>query len=81
MSLINAINGSPAGFVWVDFGASDPGIGTFDQPYSTLTRGIDGVPVGGTIVIKGPASTPEGIPISKPMTITSVGGQVKIGSN
>lgn len=68
------------GPVWVDFNysKSSPQIGTFAQPFSTLAQGTNAVASGGTISIK-PGHSPETMTISKPMTITAVGGAATIG--
>jgi hypothetical protein len=67
------------GFVWVAFGGTDPGIGTYERPYNTMALGVAAVTAGGTILIKAPGSTPETSTISKPMTILSIGGPATIG--
>jgi subtilase family serine protease len=77
-SLINALVGF-TGAVWVEFGNSDPGNGTYTRPYNTLAQGTNAVPSGGTIAIKGPGSTLEIMAISKPMTLQAVGGPATIG--
>jgi subtilase family serine protease len=77
-NLIDALVGPPWQ-IWVAFGNSDPGNGTYDRPYNTVARGRDGVLTGGSIFIKGPSSTPETLSISKAMKITAAGGQVTIG--
>jgi subtilase family serine protease len=65
--------------VWVQLGNSDPGDGTYDHPYNTLARGVNGVQPGRTIGIRAPGFSSETMPISKPMTIRAVGGSVTIG--
>jgi hypothetical protein len=78
----NGIASNPVFFsgpVWVAFGGSDPGIGTYDRPFNTLARARDAVSSGGTVFIKGPGSTAETITISKGMKIQAVGGRVTIG--
>ena len=72
-----------AGVDWVDFNYSifSPQLGTFANPYSTLTEGVSGLPYGtptNTIYIK-PGNSPETMTISKPMTITAVGGAATVG--
>jgi hypothetical protein len=67
------------GPVWVDFNyAGTSQAGTFANPFSTLAKGTNAVASGGTILIK-PGSSSENIKISKPMTISAVGGSAKIG--
>ena len=66
--------------VWVQFGFGDPGIGTYARPFNTLAGGRDGVFPGGMILIKGPGTSPETMPmISKAMTIGAIGGSATIG--
>ena len=77
-NLINALVNFDGG-VWVQFGNSDPGDGTYTSPYNTLVRGVSGVQASGTITIKGPGFSSETMPITKPMTIRAVGGPATIG--
>jgi len=77
-NLINALT-AYAGPVWVDFSASPPGFGTYEWPFSTLTMGALGVQANGTVIIKGPGSSPETPRIGKPMIIRAVGGRAIIG--
>jgi subtilase family serine protease len=79
-ALINALCSTPGGLVYVQFGNSDPGNGTWPRPYNTLARGTNGVPAGGGILIKGPGSSTETMTISKAMTIGAVGGSATIGN-
>jgi subtilase family serine protease len=74
-NLIHAL----AGPVWVAFGNSDPGDGTFARPYNTLAQATNTVAVGGTIMSKTAGSTPEMPTITKPLTIRAVGGAATIG--
>jgi hypothetical protein len=86
-SLVVVANGNPSdpvsftynGPVWVDFnytvGIED---GSYALPYDTLAKGVSAVPSGGTIAVK-PGSSPETMTISKPMTITAVGGPASVG--
>jgi subtilase family serine protease len=69
----------PGGVVWVQFGNSNPGDGTYNNPYNTLARGTNGVPSGGMIIVKGPGASSETMTIAKPMTITAIGGAAAIG--
>ena len=66
--------------MWVDFNysADSPQLGSYAQPFSTLVQGTNAVASGGTIFIK-PGHTPETMTISKPMTITAVGGTAIVG--
>lgn len=79
----NGISSDPVSFtgpVWVDFNYGGfLQFGTFTFPYSTLAQGTNGVPVGGTILIKTSGSTPETMTISKPMTIVAFDGLATIG--
>lgn len=78
----NGIGSDPmsfAGPVWVDFNHSGFQVGSFDFPWSTLTQGRDVVQAGGTIMIKGNASSPETLTISTPMTLVAIGGPATIG--
>ncbi|MGD0811985.1 MAG: S53 family peptidase [Verrucomicrobiota bacterium] len=80
LSLIEALAFTGGGLVYVQFGNSSPGNGTWASPYNTMARGVAGVPTNGGIMIKGPGSSSETMIISKPMTIGSVGGTAKIGN-
>ena len=77
-NLINALV-NYAGGVWVAFGLSDPGDGSYVRPYNTMARGVSGVTSGGNVLIKAPGSSPETMTITKPMTIRSVGGSSTVG--
>jgi hypothetical protein len=86
-SLVVVANGNPSdpvsftynGPVWVDFNYTvGPENGSYTQPYDTLAKATNHVSSGGTIATK-PGSSPETITISKPMTITAVGGLATIG--
>ena len=68
-----------AGPIWVAFGGTDQGDGSYWSPYNTLARGANGVHPRGTIMIKGPGSSPETLRIAKPMTIRAIGGIAEIG--
>lgn len=78
----NGIASDPVTFyspVWVQYGLSDAGNGTYARPYNTLARGTNGVQTGGTILFKYPGSTPEKPRLAKPMIIGAVGGPATIG--
>ena len=78
----NGIASDPVTFyapVWVQYGLSDPGNGTYSRPYNTLARGTNAVLSGGTILFKYPGSTPEKPRLAKPKTIGAVGGPATIG--
>ena len=66
--------------IWVDFtyGGSTK-LGTFANPYTTTADGVYHVSTGGTVYFKGPASSPAGIKIYKPMKLQASGGVVTIG--
>jgi hypothetical protein len=78
-ALINAMCSTPGGLIYVQFGNSNPGNGTWASPFNTMARGVAGVPVSGEIMIKGPGSSTETMTISKPMIINAVGGAATIG--
>jgi subtilase family serine protease len=80
MGTINALVNF-AGPVFVAFGASDPGNGTYDLPYNTMSRGTNGVAAGGTIEIKTAGSSSETMTITKAMNIQAIGGPAVIGHN
>jgi hypothetical protein len=71
------------GPVWVDFnykGASE--IGTYQNPYKTLTGGVSAVTSGGSIAFKAniqPSLSHETMTISKPINLVAVGGPATIG--
>jgi hypothetical protein len=86
-SLVVVANGNPSdpvsftynGPVWVDFNyTAGTENGSYAQPYDTLAKGTNNVFSGGTIAMK-PGSSLETMAISKPMTITAVGGQATVG--
>jgi Kelch motif protein len=86
-SLAVVANGNPSapvsftynGPVWVDFNYTiGPENGSYAEPYDTLVKGTNNVSSGGTIAIK-PGSSLETMTISKPMTITAVGGAATVG--
>ncbi len=68
------------GPVWVDFNysPSSPQLGTYSNPYSTLSQGVSAVATGGTILVK-PGSSSETLSITKAMTITAVAGSAMVG--
>ena len=79
----NGISSDPVSFpgpVWVDFNyLGFFQVGSFFFPYSTMGNGVaNGLPYG-AMFIKGPASSPETMIITKPMNISAVGGPVTIG--
>lgn len=72
----------PLDTVYVDFGYVGIELGTLEQPYSILSRGINAVPVGGTVVLKnsyGVSDSSEAFPdadaITKQCTIDVLSGQ------
>jgi hypothetical protein len=81
--IANGIASDPVAFygpVWVDFNYTvGPENGSYTEPYDTLAKGTNNVSSGGTIAIK-PGSSSETMTISKPMTITAVGGAATIGN-
>ena len=64
----------------VQFGLASAGNGTWATPYNTMALGVANVPTNGEIIIKGPGSSTETPTISKPMTITAVGGAGTVGN-
>jgi hypothetical protein len=78
----NGISSDAIGFygpVWVDFNYGGFfQFGTYVFPYPTLAQGVSAVATGGTIALK-PGHSPETMTISKPMTITAIGGAATIG--
>jgi hypothetical protein len=70
--------------VWINFAyTTDFELGTFSQPFNSLTEGIVSVNASGTVRIKGDTgvtSTDETPRITKPMRIEAVGGTVTIGT-
>lgn len=65
--------------VFVDFSYGGTPTGTFRQPYTTFVSGRDAVLNTGTVKMKGPNSTSAIMTISKPMTLTAIGGAVTLG--
>ncbi|MGI8435934.1 MAG: kelch repeat-containing protein [Chthoniobacterales bacterium] len=85
-SLVAVANGNPSnpvtffGPLWVDFTFTGTSTGTFAQPYKTFASGTAAVPVGGTVIFKGPRSSAETVTsFNKPVTLISYGGAVTIG--
>lgn len=70
--------GVPPGVVWVDFDYLGPEDGSETQPFNLLAEGVAAVLAGGSINLKA-ASSEETITVSKAMTITAVGGTVRVG--
>jgi subtilase family serine protease len=77
--MINALVGF-GGPVYVDFnytgGTQD---GSYNSPFNTLAGGTTAVSQNGTVIIKTTGSSSEKPVISKPMTITTLGGAATIG--
>jgi M6 family metalloprotease-like protein len=64
---------------WIDFNfRGAPELGTFDNPFNTLTEGLNAVSYGGILRIKAGSSS-EAPTISKRMRIEAYGGTVTIG--
>lgn len=85
-SMFVVANGVPStastfyGPVWVDFNFNGLPFefGTISFPYNTIAEGVANVTSGGTVLLK-PGSQNTTITVSKPMTITAVGGTAIIG--
>jgi subtilase family serine protease len=77
---IDALCFTLGGLVYVQFGLSNSGNGTWYTPYNTMALGVANVPTNGAILIKGPGTSAETMTISKPMTIGAVGGPATIGN-
>lgn len=77
---IDALCFTQGGLVYVQFGLASAGNGTWATPYNTMALGVANVPTNGEIIIKGPGSSTETPTISKPMTITAVGGAGTVGN-
>jgi subtilase family serine protease len=77
---IDALCFTLGGLVYVQFGLSNPGNGTWYTPYNTMALGVANVPTNGAILIKAPGTSAETMTISKPMTIEAVGGSATIGN-
>lgn len=83
----NGISSDPVTFsspVWVDFTTYNPffQFGTQTFPFATLSQAVAAVPSGGTVILKGPRSSPQTFtapPISKAMTIVAIGGAATVG--
>lgn len=83
----NGIASDPVPFdalaVWVDFNyTGSPQLGSYTNPYKTLSNGVNAVTKGGTIAFKAnvqPSISHETMTISKPMTLISVGGPATVG--
>jgi subtilase family serine protease len=68
------------GPVFVDFNyTGTTQDGTYFDPYKTIANGVTAVGSGGTIIIETAGTTHETPTISKPMTITTMGGTAIIG--
>ena len=78
----NGIASDPVGFpglIWVDFSYKlNPQLGTYSSPFGTMVQGTSAVASGAAIFLK-PGASLETMAISKPMTITAVGGWGIIG--
>lgn len=62
---------------WVDFSYGGIEVGTFIQPFNTVSEGVAATPPNGNMTIKA-GSTVEQVLISKSMTITADGGSAVI---
>jgi hypothetical protein len=65
--------------VWVDFNYAGTQTGAFATPYSTLAAGLNAVPVGGLVIIKGNGYGHELLTLNKAATIVASGGPATIG--
>jgi subtilase family serine protease len=78
-NLIRALE-NYAGPIFVNFGyAGVTQNGAYNTPYPTLAQATNAVAVRGTIIFETSGSSPSPMTISKPMTITSMGGAVSVG--
>jgi subtilase family serine protease len=78
-NLINALE-AYAGAVFVDFNYTGSKTdGTYDHPFKTLAGGTNAVSPYGTVIIKTAGTSTETMTISKPLTITGIGGPATIG--
>jgi subtilase family serine protease len=77
---IDALVFTQGGLVYVQFGLSASGNGTWSTPYNTMALGVANVPTNGAIIIKGPGTSAETMTITKPMTINAVGGSGTVGN-
>jgi subtilase family serine protease len=77
---LDALVFTQGALVYVQFGLSASGNGSWATPYNTMALGVANVPTNGTIIIKGAGSSSETMTISKPMTINAVGGAATIGN-
>jgi subtilase family serine protease len=79
INLINALAGY-GGPIYVDFnytGATTNG--SYSTPFKTLASGTNAVAAHGTIIVRTAGSSSETMTISKPMTITAIGGAATVG--
>ena len=86
--IANGISSDPVTFygpfvVWVDFSyGGSPQLGTYSNPYQTLSNAVSVVSSGGTIAFKAniqPSVSHETMTISKSMNLISVGGPATVG--
>ncbi|HZR21838.1 MAG TPA: hypothetical protein VFE51_31435 [Verrucomicrobiae bacterium] len=84
--IANGIASDPVTFnepIWVDFNYSGSlQLGTYSNPYTTLSNGVSAVSKRGTIAFKAnvqPSVSHETMTISKPMALISVGGPATVG--
>jgi subtilase family serine protease len=69
-----------AGPIFVNFNyAGVTQNGAYSTPYPTLAQATNAVATRGTIIFETSGSSPSPMTISKPMTITSMGGAVSVG--
>ena len=64
--------------VWVQFGYSGVEFGTFANPVNTLTEGINAIPNGGTVAVKGGSSSTSQL-FTKAMMLRAYDGPVTLG--
>jgi subtilase family serine protease len=79
-NFINALTGL-SGPVFVNFNYSgSPQNGTYYEPFNTLTKGVNAVSAGGTVIIETAGSSSETLNITKAMTIIAAGGAATVGN-
>src|SRR5262249_20796690 len=80
-NLINALLSYDgySGAVWVDYNYSGHQDGSYDSPYNTFAQAVTAVTPGRNIWFRTAGSKVETMTITKPMSVSAIGGPATIG--
>jgi hypothetical protein len=71
---------SKQGQIWVDFNYTGLEVGTFSEPFNSVSEGVNEVDLNGTVMIK-TGSTSETPTITRALTLKAFGGPAVIGTS